>query len=381
MLYNIDAYKDFINTQIKPSVPVIDETAVYPRVLIEKMGKAGYLTPTIPKEYGGLGLNNLEYGYFTEEVGKVCQATRALLTVHNSLVGNTISRWGSEEQKNEYLFDMSAGNKIGAFALSEPKIGSDAKSVLTTYDSQNDMYVINGKKKWISFGGIADFFIVIASKENIVSAFIVDSNLDGIAVEEMQGLLAGNGVHISQIEFSNVVVPKSKILCGEGNGLNYVVSTALDFGRYSISWGGIAIAQAALESMVTYSRKREQFGEKIYKLDAIQHMIGESTAKLHASRALCEKVANMRDQNNSNSIMETNIAKYITSKTAMEIANYAVQVHGGNGCWEEYPVEKLFREARILEIIEGTSQVQEKLIASYALRKYFRTDLYINKEI
>ena len=276
---------------------------------------------------------------------------------------------------------MSAGNKIGAFALSEPKIGSDAKHVITKYKKKNDAYIISGKKKWISFGGIADFFLVIAANEKEVSAFLVDGKSEGIIVEEMHGLLAGSGVHISEIDFNNVVVPSSKLLGGEGNGLNYIVSTALDHGRYSISWGGIAIAQAALEAMVAYAREREQFGEKIYKHDAIQQMIGKSTAKFHAARALCENLAVMRSENHPESIMETNIAKYITSKAAIEIANAALQVHGGNGCWNQFPVEKLFREARILEIIEGTSQVQEKLIAMFALRKYFVKDLYSGKDI
>jgi hypothetical protein len=170
-------------------------------------------------------------------------------------------------------------------------------------------------------------------------------------------------------------------LGGEGNGLHYIVSTALDHGRYSIAWGGIGIAQAALEAMVTYSRIREQFGEKIYKHEAIQMMLGESTAKLHAARALCEKAAVMRSNNHPDSLIETNFAKYITSKTAIEIASTALQIHGGNGCWNQFPVEKLFREARMLEIIEGTSQVLEKLFASFALRRYFVKDLYSDKDI
>ena len=381
MPYNFEKHNDFIKSEISPLVREIDNSCIYPKTLIKKLAGERYLTPTFPVEYGGMNLKPLEYGKFTLAVGKVCQATRALLTVHNSLVGETILRWGSEEQKKDYLFDMSAGDKIGAFALSEPKIGSDAKHVTTKYEKNNDVYILNGKKKWISFGGIADFFLVIAANGKAVSALLVNAKSEGIKVEEMHGLLAGNGVHISQIEFNNVIVPSSKLLGGEGNGLNYIVSTALDHGRYSIAWGGIAIAQAALEAMVTYAREREQFGEKIYKYDAILQMIGESTSKFHAARALCENLAGTRSENHSDSIMETNIAKYITSKTAVEITSMALQVHGGNGCWNQFPVEKLFREARILEIIEGTSQVQEKLIAMYALRKYFIKGLYSGKDI
>ena len=380
MPYNAEEHKDFIKTELVPVAAEIDSSGRYPAALIKKLGDRKYLTPTLPAEYGGMNLTPLEYGNFTETVGKVCQATRTLLTVHNSLVAETILRWGTEEQKSEYLHDMSSGKKIGAFALSEPKIGSDAKAVTTQYEKKGDSYIVNGKKKWISFGGIADFFLVIAGNSSIVSAFLVDKNLSGVKVEEMKGLLAGRGAHIAQIEFDNVEVPSAKLLGGEGNGLAYIVSTALDHGRYSIAWGGIAIAQAALEAMVTYSRKREQFGEKIYKHEAIQQMIGEATAKLHSARALCEKVACMRSENHPDNVMETNIAKYITSKTAVEVTNTALQIHGGNGCWDQYPVERLFREARILEIIEGASQIQEKLIASFALRKYYNKDLYTDKD-
>ena len=380
MSYDYEEHKEFIKTEIKPLVADIDKSCNYPVELIKKLAVKRYLTPTFPVKYGGLNLNPAEYGKFTEEVGKVCQASRALLTVHNSLVGEAILRWGSDKQKNNYLPAMSSGEKIGAFALSEPKIGSDAKSVNTCYEKNENLYVINGKKKWITFGGKANFFLVIAAGNRSVSAFVVDRNSEGVKVEEMQGLLAGCGAHIAQIEFSDVKVPSENLLGGEGNGLNYVVSTALDHGRYSIAWGGIAVAQAAIEAMVTYARQREQFGEKIYKHEAIQQMIGESAAKLHAARALCEKIAAMRGENHPDYVMETNMAKYITSKTAVEIANYALQVHGGNGCWNQFPAEKLFREARILEIIEGTSQVQEKLIAAYALRKYFDKDLYTDKD-
>lgn len=380
MPYNIEEHNEFIKAELVPLVTEIDKSSCYPNSLIEKLAGNKYLTPTFPAEYRGLNLNPVEYGKFTENVGKVCQASRALLTVHNSLVGETILRWGNEEQKKKYLYSMSTGEKIGAFALSEPKIGSDAKGVNTKYEKKNKSYIINGKKKWISFGGIAGFFLVIAACGNKVTAFLVDKNTEGLLVEEMQGLLAGHGVHIAQIEFNNVELPESGLLGGEGNGLNYIVSTALDHGRYSIAWGGIAIAQAALESMVTYARKREQFGDKIYKYDSIQQMIGESTANIHAARSLCEKAAMMRMENHSDSIIETNIAKYITSKLAVEVSSSALQVHGGNGCWNQFPVERLFREARILEIIEGTSQIQEKLIASFALRKYYNKELYLDKE-
>jgi len=381
MPYDFNEHKEFIKSVIEPAAKEIEKTMSYPRELIKRLGGKNYLLPTMPSKYGGIELTPLEYGSFTEETGKICQATRALLTVHNSLVAESILRWGTEQQKEYYLPFMASGQMIGAFALSEPKTGSDAGGVITGYVKKEDGYYLSGEKKWISFGGIADFFIVIAACGKKTTAFLVNRNTSGVKVEEMRGLLAARGAHVAHIVFENTPVSSDDILGGEGNGLCFVVQTALDHGRFSIAWGGIGIAGAALEAMVTYARLREQFGQKIYRHEAVQQIIGECTAKYHAAKALCEKAALLRAQRNNDSVMTTNMAKYISSKAAVEISGSALQVLGGNGCWDEYPAEKLFREARILEIIEGTSQIQEKLIATYALRKYFVKDLYSGKNI
>jgi len=381
MPFSIEELKNYIMAEIASTVAETERTSVYPAGLVKKLAARNYLLPNIPLNYGGLGLTPAEYGIFTFEVGKVCQATRALYTVNSSLVAESVLRWGTEEQKLHYLGKMAKGELVGAFALSEPKTGSDAGSVKTSYVKTEHGYILSGTKKWISFGGIAGFFLVIASDKGKVFAFLVNRNLPGISVEEMKGLLAGHGAHIAMINFDNVELPAESLLGPEGNGMAYVVSTALDHGRYSIAWGAAAICYAAIEAMVTYSRKRDQFDKKIYKHEVIQHIIGESTAKMHSVIALCEKAGTLRMQNHPDSVMETNAAKYISSRAAVEIASASLQVHGGNGCWNIFPAERLFREARILEIIEGTSQVQEKLLASFALRRYFNPDLYNNIDI
>jgi alkylation response protein AidB-like acyl-CoA dehydrogenase len=183
--------------------------------------------------------------------------------------------------------------------------------------------------------------------------------------------LAGRAAHIAELTFKDVEVPAENLLAKEGSGFTYIVNTALDHGRYSIAWGGLALAQEAVEAMVSYSRKRKQFGKKIYSFQLIQGLIGDAITKTHAGRALCMRAGEMRRDNHPSAVIESTIAKYFTSKIAMEIATDAVQVHGGNGCCNSYPVERLFREAKILEIIEGTSQVQQEIIASYGLRQYY----------
>ncbi|MCK5059291.1 MAG: acyl-CoA dehydrogenase family protein [Candidatus Aminicenantes bacterium] len=363
--------KEFAANEIRPFAAEFEEKEAIPRELIDRMAKKGYLAACFPEEWGGLGLDPLYYGLFTEEIGKACSSTRGLLTVHTSLVGETLVRWGNREQKERWLPQMASGEKIACFALTEPLVGTDAGSVQTSYREEGNQYIITGSKKWITCGNIADLFLVIANGEKGITAFIVERELAGITTTPIKGLLAGRAAHIAEIEFKDVAVPRENVITKEGSGFSYVVNSALDNGRYSIAWGGIGIALEALEAMVTYSRKRSQFGKKIYSYQLIQGIIGDSVTKVHAGRALCLKAGRMRRDGDADAVMETTIAKYFTSKIAMEISIDAVQVHGGNGCYNRYPVERLFREAKILEIIEGTSQVQQEIISSFGLRRYY----------
>ncbi len=367
----VEEAREFSNQEIRPFSATFEANEAIPRELIEKMAKKGFLSASLPRSYGGLQLDPIHYGRFTEEIGKASSSTRALLTVHTSLVGETILRWGTEEQKNKWLPLMASGEKIGAFGLTEPEVGTDAKSVQTSYKKEGNKYIINGKKKWITLGDIADFFLVITKGDKGNSAFIVERSMGGVKTTPIKGLLGSRAAHVALIEFDNVEVPAENLLAKEGSGFTYIVNTALDHGRYSIAWGGIALAQEALESMISYSRKRTQFGKKIHSFQLIQGMIGDAVTKVHAGRALCLRAGELRKNADPSALMETTIAKYFTSKIAIQIATDAVQVHGGNGCCNQYPVELLFREAKILEIIEGTSQVQQEIISSYGLRQYY----------
>jgi alkylation response protein AidB-like acyl-CoA dehydrogenase len=366
----IEQVKEFVASEIRPFAADFDQNEQLPNELIKKMGSIGLLGACFPLEYGGLDLDPLSYGIVTEEIGKACCSTRSLLTVHTSLVGETILRFGTEKQKNKWLPLMAKGDVIAAFALTEPEIGTDAHSITTTYEISDTDFIINGKKKWITFGNIADIFLVLAANEKQTTCFLVERKFAGISTEPIKGLLANRASHIAEITFNNVHVPKENIIASLGQGFNYVVNYALSAGRYSIAWGGLAIAQEALEAMVKYSKERSQFGDKIYKFQLIQEVIAKAVVKIHAARALCIKVAELRSEGHNEADEETMIAKYFTSKIAMEIATDAVQVHGGNGCYNKYPVERLFREAKILEIVEGTTQVLNLIIAKSALRKY-----------
>jgi len=368
----VAAAKAFADGVLRPRAGEFDSQGGVPREVLQELAERGLLGAVLPPEFGGGGLDPLAYGLLTNEVGKGCNSTRALLTVHASLVGETLARLGSPEQKQRWLPDMAAGRKLACFALSEPDIGSEATAVKTSYRQQGEAFVINGRKKWITYGAIADLFLVFAACEGEISAFMLERPMAGVSTRPMGGLLASRGAHLAEIFFEDVVVPKENLVGRLGTGFSFVANTALFYGRYSIAWAGVAIAEAAVEEMVSYAREREQFGKKLRQHQMVQSMIAAAVAKTHAGRAICEKVGQLRNQGDDAAVMEANIAKYVTSKLAMEVATDAVQVFGGNGCWSEYPVERLFREAKILEIIEGSSQIQEMMIAEYAVRRYRR---------
>jgi alkylation response protein AidB-like acyl-CoA dehydrogenase len=363
--------KTFTGQEIRPFAAIFEENEALPEDLIGKMARKGYLGATLPEEYGGLGLDPLHYGLLTEEIGKGCASTRALLTVHVSLVGETLLSWGNRDQKEKWLPLLAKGEKIGAFALTEPEVGTDAGSIQTSYRQGKGGFILNGRKKWTTFGDIADVFLVMAACDGKTTAFLVERGFAGVKTTRMRGLLASRAAHIAEIELNGVEVPAENVIGKPGNGFAYVANTALDGGRYSIAWAGVAIAQAALEEMVTYARKRTQFGQKIAKFQLIQGMIADATTQVKAARALCLNTARLRMEKSEEALIETCIAKYFASKVAFKVATDAVQIHGGNGCYNQYPAERLFRESKILEIIEGTSQIQQEIIANYGARKYY----------
>lgn len=368
----IEEARLFTEKEIRPFAGDFERQEYVPRELIKKMADRKYLSAPFPEEYGGLGLDPLYYGFLTEEIGKGCSSTRALLTVHTSLVGETLLKLGTKEQKEKYLKPMARGELIAAFALSEPDIGTDAQGVKTSYRKEGNKYILNGRKKWISYGDIADIFIIIASQEKSITAFIAERKFGGIKTKPVKGLMAGRAAHIAEVELTDVEIPEENVLGKPGTGFTFVGNTALDYGRYSIAWAATAVAGAALQEMVTYSRQRTQFDQKIYKFQTVRGIIADATTKYLTSRALCINAGNLRAIGSDESAIQTTTAKYYSSKIVMQVAQDAVQIFGGNGCTSEYPVERLFREAKIFEIIEGTSQIQQEIISRYALSNYYR---------
>lgn len=366
----LETARKYVNEEIRPRAGMFDKQGFLSDDVPLQMGKLGFLGAPLSPEFGGLGMDPLYYGKLIEIIGKACCSTRTLLTVHTSLFGETLQKFGTDAQKDFYLHDIAKGKKIGCFALSEPNIGSDAVSLQTSYTNKDDVYIINGHKKWISFAAIADVFLVLASNSGKITAFLVDRAMPGIEVRPMSGLLAGKANGMAEIIFTDVEVPAGNVLGRVGAGFTFVANTALFYGRYNIAWASLAIAQEALENMARYAKQRNQFGVKIGTFQLIQGMIANAVTKVHTARAICENAGRLRMADENQAIMETNIAKYYTSQIAQEVSGDAVQIFGGNGCSESFPVERLFRESRILTIIEGTSQIQQIMIAKYGLQKY-----------
>jgi hypothetical protein len=362
----------FSEKVLRPDAGRFDREERLPAELVQEMARRRYTLAGLPESWGGLGLDPVAYGLFTEEIGKGCCSCRSLVTVTNSLIGETLLKWGTDSQKTRWIGAMADGGKIGAFALSEPETGSDARGVRTRYSRSGGGFIVNGCKKWVSFGEMADFYIVIAAAGDQITAFLVERDRPGVAVTPQRGLLANRAAHLAQIEFNDVRVPEESVVGKPGGGFAFIASTALDHGRYSIAWAGVSIAQAALDAMVAYARQRRQFGAPIASFQLVQGMIARAAAKTAAARSLCTTAGELRAARSPVASAQTCMAKYFSSKAANEVASDAVQIHGGNGCSNRYPAERLFREARLLEIIEGTSQIQEQIIAKYALGAFGR---------
>jgi alkylation response protein AidB-like acyl-CoA dehydrogenase len=265
---------------------------------------------------------------------------------------------------------MARGEMLAAFALSEPGVGSDAKAVTASYVRDGDRYILNGRKKWISYGAIADVLLVAAARNGAMTVFIVDAGQTERT--PIKGMLGVRGAHLAEIVLSDVAVSADDVVGPEEAGFYHVVQSALDFGRHSVAWGALGVAQEALEIMVSYARSRKQFDAPIGSFQLVRAMIADAVAETHAARALCRNAADLRRRGELDAQIETSIAKLFSAKTAVRVASDAVQVLGANGCSGSYPAERLYRDAKILEIIEGTHQIQQLMISKYGLRHYRR---------
>ncbi|MBP2657125.1 MAG: anaB 1 [Firmicutes bacterium] len=362
-------FEKFVDKEIIPYADQFDEQGEIPRDMIGRFAQQGYLGAMIPEKYQGAGMDPVTFGLLCEEIGRGSISLLSLLTVHG-MVAQAIEKWGSEIQKQTWLPKLAKGEVIGAFGLSEPDVGSDPKSVESIATVEDVFFRLNGHKKWISYGQMADIFLIIAQCGARPAAFLVTRDTPGFEVEPIQGMLGFRSAMLAQLHLTNCLIAQENLIGKIGFGFTHVAGTALDYGRYCIAWGCVGLGKACLEACLRYTGKRKQFGALLRKHQLIQHMIADMITEVKAARMLCLDAAYLKSAGDPETIMETSIAKYYASTMAFRAANHAVQIHGANGCCHEYPVQRFFRDAKITEIIEGSSQIQQIIIARHGYQNY-----------
>jgi alkylation response protein AidB-like acyl-CoA dehydrogenase len=333
--------------------------------LVAKMAAQGYLGAIVPREYGGAGLDYLTYGLVVEEIGRGCSAMRTVISVQTSLVCSAILRWGTEEQKHRYLPKLCSGEWLGCFALTEPDTGSDAANQRTRARKRNGGWVINGAKMFISLGNNAKVALVFAQTDpelghRGLGCFLVDTDQPGFQPQPIHHKMGLRGSDTAAISLDDVEAPDEAMLGGVGDGFKVAMS-ALDSGRYSVAAGCVGICQGCVDASVRYSKEREQFGRPIASFQLVQAMIANMVVETDAARMLVWRAGYLKDSGKPNTT-ETSIAKLYATEAAIRSANTAIQVHGGSGYVDDYPVERYLRDVRVTTLYEGTSQIQQLII-------------------
>jgi acyl-CoA dehydrogenase len=359
--------RDFAENEIAPFIERM-EKGEFPREILRKMGELGLMGIPVPEKYGGAEMDFVSYIIAINEISRVSATVGVILSVHTSVGTNPILYFGSDEQKQRFLPKLASGEYLAAFCLTEAGSGSDAKNMKSRAVKKDDHYVINGSKMFITNGGEADVYIVFASTNpelgsNGISAFIVEKNSPGLVIGKDEHKMGLHGSRTVQLTFENMIVPVENLLGEEGEGFKIAMAN-LDVGRIGIAAQALGIAEAALEAAVGYAKERQQFGKPIAAQQAIGFKLADMATKVEAARLLLYRAADLRSQGMKCGL-EASIAKLFASKTAMETAIEAIQVFGGYGYTEDYPVERYFRDAKVTEIYEGTSEIQRIVISKY----------------
>lgn len=362
--------REFAQKEIAPFVPVMEETEQFPHHIVKKMGEIGLMGIPIPEEWGGAGADFISYIIAIHEISKVSATLGVILSVHTSVGTNPILYFGTEEQKKKYLPKLTSGEYLGAFALTEPHAGSDASSIRTTAVKKGDKYILNGSKVFITNGGAADIYITFAVTDpekgtKGISAFIVEKDTPGFIVGKKEKKMGLHGSNTTELIFENAEVPAENLLGNEGAGFKIAMAN-LDSGRIGIAAQALGIAEAAFEHATAYAKERKQFGQVIGKLQGIAFKLADMATLVEASRMLVYRAASLRAQGQPCG-KEASMAKKFASDAAMKVTTEAIQVFGGYGYTREYPVERLFRDAKITQIYEGTNQIQHIVIAKHLL--------------
>lgn len=366
-----DVARGFAEKKLKPRAEEFDAESKMDMGLIKEMGELGLLGIALPEEHGGGGMDTVSYMITVEELSRGCPSHAAVLALHNSLYGDPIVRFGTDEQKKKYLPGVCSGDQIGAFALSEPGAGSDAAALSTTFVKKDNGFVINGTKIFITMGAMADSVIVFATSKRGsgpkgITAFLVDKETDGFGIGTIEKKMGFKASPTTEMIFNDCFVPGENILGDEGQGFNIAMST-LDCGRISAGALAVGISQAAFEIALQYSKQREQFGKPISAFQAIQFHLADMSIMIENARLQVYRAAWMKDQGRPFSLQSAQ-AKVYASEISSQVTHKAIQILGGYGYMREYQVERMYRDARVTELFEGTSEIQRLVIARQLLK-------------
>ncbi len=353
--------KEFTDAEIRPLAKQIDENEEIPKDLIKKIAEVGFLGTAFPEKYGGGGFGEVGYCILQEEITKGCSSTATFIGAHQSIGTNAIYLGGSEELKKKYLPLLTSGEKIAAFVLTEPEAGSNSFNLKTKAILDKDKWILNGSKSWITNGSIADVFSVFARTEKGITGFVVDADSPGVIVGANEKKLGIKGSVTNTITFENVEIPKDNIIGVDGRGFLIAMAT-LDAGRLGLGACCLGASKELMEISTVYSKQRKQFDQSISNFQAIQFMLADMAAKIYSMESIIYRTAAMYDKK-LDITKEAAIVKLISSESTADIADKALQIHGGMGFSKELPLERLFRDARILKIFEGTNEIQKLIIS------------------
>lgn len=362
----LEELRPWIDRHIGQHANQFDLEQALPTALVEQLARVGILGSQIPQTFGGAPMDALSFGYLCEHLGAASSSVLSLLTVH-TMVSTALLKWGSTKQKDHWLPRLARGEPLAAFALSEPDMGSDAKNVQTTIQRDGDFYLINGVKKWISLGQLAGLFLVVGNLDGKVVGVLLERSTPGLTVAPIRDMLGFRAAMLGELRMQDCRVPAANFIGSVDFGYAQIVGSVLDHGRYCIAWGATGLARACLEACLSYTSQRESFGQPLREHQLIQRMLADMVTHVSAARLLCADAAQRRADQHPSTIMATTMAKYFAARMAEVAANDAVQIHGANGCSNNYPMQRYLRDAKIMNIIEGSTQMQQILIGQHGL--------------
>ena len=363
--------REFAESEVKPLARHLDESGEFPRETFRKAAELGLTAVAIPEAEGGAGFDHVSYAIMIEEISRACASTGTILSVQNSLFCDPLLRFGTPEQKKKFLGPFARGEKIGCYALTEPQAGSNAAALRTVAVRKGDRYIVNGTKVWITNGGVADAVLAYVNTdpskgEKGITALVIERGTPGFKVGKEEKKMGINATACAELSFTDCEVPVENRVGNEGEGYRVALST-LDGGRIGIASQAVGIAQGAFDASLRYAQERQAFGGPIAQFQAIQFMLADMSTEIEAARLLTRRAAWKQDTGARFS-MEAAMAKLFASEMATRVTHKAIQIHGGNGYSREYPVERMYRDARITEIYEGTSEIQRLVISAWVLK-------------